>query len=75
MPFIQEIYRDPDWQAAGLEIVAVNIGESSSAVEEFMNDNDLTFPVVLDLSTEIAERYNIRAIPTTFFIDKDGINR
>jgi peroxiredoxin len=73
MPFIQEIYRDPDWQAAGLEIVAVNIGESGSAVEEFMSDNDLTFPVVLDLSTEVAERYNIRAIPTTFFIDKDGI--
>jgi peroxiredoxin len=73
MHFIQEIYRDPEWQAAGLEIIAVNIGESGPNVEEFLSDNGLTFPVVLDLSTEVAKRYNIRAIPTTFFIDKDGI--
>ena len=59
MPFIQEIYLDPDWQAAG--------------VEEFLSDNGLTFPVLLDSSTEVANRYNIRAIPTTLFIDKDGI--
>jgi peroxiredoxin len=73
MPFIQEIYLDPDWQAAGVEIIAVNLGESSSEVEEFLSDNGLTFPVLLDSSTEVANRYNIRAIPTTLFIDKDGI--
>ena len=73
MPFIQEIYRDTDWQAEGLEIIAVNLGESKPDVEEYMNDNDLTFPVVLDFSTEVGRKYNIRFVPTTFFIDKDGI--
>jgi hypothetical protein len=31
--------------------------------------------VLLDLEENVAEKYNIRAIPTTYFIDSDGIIR
>ena len=73
MPFIQEIYEDPDWKDTGLVIVAVNMGESRDDVEGFMSDNDLSFEVLLDSAYNIAQAYNIRSIPTTLFIDKDGI--
>jgi len=29
--------------------------------------------VLLDTNKAVAQRYNIRGIPTTFFIDKEGI--
>jgi peroxiredoxin len=73
MPFIQEVYEDPDWQTSGLVILAVNTGDSRAEVVEFMEDNGLTFEVLLDSATNVAIAYNIRAIPTTLFLDEDGI--
>ena len=72
MPLIQEIFESEEWSDKGLVILAVNIGESAATAEEFMVDNNLSFPVLLDTSQEIAREYNIRNIPTTLFIDRDG---
>ena len=75
MPFIQDISEDEEFSSNGLLILAINIGEDSSTAKRFMVDNGLTFNVLLDTDQKIASEYNIRAIPTTFFIDKDGIIR
>ena len=71
MPYIQEIYEE--WSDKGLEVLAINKGESSSTVEEFIQSHTLSFTVLLDTTQDVAQRYNIQYIPTTFFIDKDGI--
>jgi len=71
MPYIQEIYEE--WSGKGLMVLAINRGESSSKVEEFLQSNNLSLPVLLDTNKAVAQRYNIRGIPTTFFIDKEGI--
>ena len=71
MPYIQGIYEG--WVDRGLVVLAVNLGESSSVVEDFMRSNDLSFTVLLDTTRGVAQRYSITGIPTTFFIDKDGI--
>jgi len=73
MPFFQEVYEDTEWQAAGLVILAVNIGESPSVAGGFMEDNGFTFPVLLDMTGKVATMYNVRSIPATFFIDERGI--
>jgi len=73
MPFIQEIYEDKEWSDTGLVILAIDIGENPSVVKEFMENYDLSFTVLLDTNQDVALEYNVRAIPTTFFIDKDGI--
>ena len=75
MPLIQEVFEDKEWSDKGLTILAINIGEDRSTAERFMEDNGLSFPVLLDTSESVAREYNIRYIPTTFFIDKDGIAR
>ena len=71
MPYIQEIYEE--WVDKELVVLAINIGESSSKAEEFMQSYNLSFTVLLDTRQDVAQRYNITGIPTTFFIDKDGI--
>ena len=57
----------------GLVVLAIDIGESQSTVSEFMEENRLSFLVLLDISHDVALEYNVRAIPTTFLIDRDGI--
>ena len=73
MSFIQEIYMEWTGKSPSVAILAINLGESSSRAEKFMRDFNLSFPVLLDTKQEVAAKYNIRGIPTTFFIDKDGI--
>ena len=73
MPFIQEVYEDKEWQEKGLVILAVNAGEEAGTVREFMTDRGLSFTVLLDTDASVAQDYNVRGIPTTFFIDKNGI--
>lgn len=53
-------------------ILAVNIGESRSEVNEFMNSCNLSFTALLDTEGDVARMYNVRGIPATFLIDKDG---
>jgi len=71
MPYIQEIYEE--WTNKGLVVLTINMGESSSKAEEFRQSYNLSFTVLLDTKQDVAQKYNIQYIPTTFFLDKDGI--
>ncbi|MFC2287453.1 MAG: TlpA family protein disulfide reductase [Selenomonas sp.] len=51
---------------------AVNLQEPKDTVDKFLKDNGYTMPVLLDLKGEAADTYKVRAIPTTYVIDRDG---
>ena len=71
MPYIQEVYEG--WSDKGLVVLAINIGEEPSQVEKFLQSQGLSLPVLLDTKGDTIEKYGIQFIPTTFFVDKDGI--
>ena len=71
MPYIQEVY--DEWSERGLVVLAVNLGESPSQVEEFAQYYNYTFTMLLDMTGNAARLYNIRGIPTTYFIDANGV--
>jgi peroxiredoxin len=73
MPYLQEIYEE--WEGKGLKLLAVNLDSNAALARNFLEKEGLTLPVLLDNLQNVAERYNINGIPTTFFIDKDGIIR
>ncbi len=73
MPYIQEIYEGWTGKPPSVSILAINIGESAATVEGFMERLGLSFPVLLDASQDVTLKYNVRAYPTSFFIDKNGI--
>ncbi len=70
MPYLQQVYEE--WSDRGLVLLAINMGGTSSQVEEFLQSHDLSLPVLLDTKRDVAARYSIRYVPTTFFIDKEG---
>jgi thiol-disulfide isomerase/thioredoxin len=73
MPLLQGIYEETKWQQEGLVILAVNLQESANVVQYYLAAKGYSFTVLLDVSGAVGNKYNIRGIPTTFFIDKDGI--
>jgi len=71
MPYLQAIYEK--WPRDKLEILAVSVGERAVFVQIFVDRQGLTFPVLLDSDEAIGKIYQISTIPTTFFINDDGI--
>lgn len=59
----------------GLVIVAVNLQESRHSAAKFASDFEATFPIVLDTEGSVAWQYRILGLPTTWFIDGEGIVR
>lgn len=55
-------------------ILAVDSKESGETVRAFAETMALTFPILLDESGEVSDRlYQVRGIPTSFFVDADGV--
>ncbi len=70
LPTIYQFYQSH--QADGFVVLAVNAQENRGTVSEFINRNGYTFPVLLDPDSVAADEYGIRALPTSFFLDKNG---
>ena len=70
MPDMQKLHEE---YGEELVILAVNIGEGKSTAANFMMQNDLNFPVLLDTDKSTAQDYLVRGIPSSYFLDEDGI--
>jgi peroxiredoxin len=71
MPYLQAIYEK--WPRDGLEILAISVGEKAAFVQSFVERQGLTFPALLDSDEAVNNIYQISRIPTTFFVNADGI--
>ncbi len=56
----------------GFEIIAVNLDTSRKDAEEFLKKMPAQFEVAFDKSGKTAEAYNLKAMPSSFLIDKNG---
>jgi thiol-disulfide isomerase/thioredoxin len=57
----------------GFEIVAVNLGESKEVAGRFAEQFKLPFPILLDSNAGVARQYQTYSIPTSYFLDRDGV--
>ena len=74
MPAFERVYRE---YSRGLVILAVNAFQQDilEDVRLFVNNNALTFPILLDERSEVLSTYQISAFPSTFFVDHEGVIR
>jgi peroxiredoxin len=70
MPFIQQV--DEQWPDEDVVILTINVGDSAEDVAEFMQDNEISLPVILDRETKLATNYMVSVFPLSFFIDAEG---
>jgi thiol-disulfide isomerase/thioredoxin len=73
MPRVQKLWQE--YKPSGVEIYSVDTDDPSpdreSQVSEFLMQNGLTFPVVLDDGTA-EQAYSIASLPTMLLLDKQG---
>ncbi len=73
MPQFVEAY--DRYRDQGLVIVGVNLQEGKSIVRPFAEDFGIEFPIAIDRDGEVGDRYRLLGLPTTFFIDREGVIR
>jgi len=70
MPSMEKLhqkFKDKDFAMVG-----INLQESASTVLQFFKKYNLTFTTLLDTTGDVGAGFGIRAIPTTFILDKSG---
>ena len=73
MPAIEKVYRS--YKELGLVVIGLNLTsqDSEQAVSAFIQELDLTFPIALDRDGSVGDRYRPPGLPTTYFIDEQGV--
>ena len=70
MPDMQKVYDEEDVTILAVNMTGTESGED--VVVEFVDDFELTFPILMDETSDIMNTYEIQAYPTTYMIDSDG---
>jgi cytochrome c biogenesis protein CcmG, thiol:disulfide interchange protein DsbE len=75
MPAMQKVHEQ--YGPQGFTILAVNttFQDDRTSAENFVASLGLTFPILFDLDGSVSQRYQVRSMPTSFFIDHSGIIR
>ena len=63
-----ELYKDK-----GFEIISISIDKDSKAWEKALQEENLTWPNFRDIKENISALYKVKAVPTMYLIDKNGI--
>jgi cytochrome c biogenesis protein CcmG/thiol:disulfide interchange protein DsbE len=73
MPAIQKMY--DEYKDQGFVVLAVNSTIQDSAIEipAFTTEYDLNFPILLDELGDVTRMYQVRSLPSSYFINRLGI--
>ncbi len=74
MPALQDTYET--YRDQGVVVLAVNLTQVDEldAIEPYRQELGLTFPILLDSASEVSNGlYRVLGIPTSVFVDRDGV--
>jgi peroxiredoxin len=70
MPYINNQYNH--FKDKGVQVIAVNIGESDLAVTKYVERKKMEFPNVIDKDSQVQNAYGVNPLPVTFLINPEG---
>lgn len=71
IPDIQAIYDER--QGDGFVVLGVNVEETREQVEPFVNEFNISYPVLLDESGRLLKMYRAMGLPMSVIVDQEGV--
>ena len=73
MQSIEKVFQE--YKDQGFTVLAINMTyqDDPLAVTPFVDKQELTFPILLDETGELGQAYQLRSLPSSYFIRRDGI--
>lgn len=72
MPAMQRIHEKYGDEFIILAVNATN-QDNPNAAAAFVSEHGLTFPILLDHDGSVSTQYQLRSLPTSFFVNQEGI--
>ncbi len=73
MPEIEAVYQE--YKNQDVMVIGIDLLEAENEVRQFVQQGGYGWTFVIDTTGEVANNYGVTAIPTSFFLDKEGIIR
>lgn len=54
-------------------LIGINLQETPKEIQKFVDEYGITYPIVIDKEAETVFKYGVRIVPTTIFINKEGL--
>ncbi|MDQ3618586.1 MAG: TlpA family protein disulfide reductase [Actinomycetota bacterium] len=68
-PLLERMYQR--YKDQGVRFIGVNIRDQEPNAQRFVEEFEVTFPVVRDEDQELAQGLDVYGLPQTFFVDRD----
>lgn len=72
MPYFENVNKLYDGDVA---VLGLNQAESAELIAEYARDHGLTYPLLVDSDMKVNNLYGVLNLPTTIFIDRNGVVR
>ncbi len=69
-PVLVEAHRQ--WSQQGIQFVGIDVKEERGAVEPYVAEHGIAYPILLDADGAIASAYAVPGYPTTYFLDANN---
>ena len=70
MPLLDQMHKR--YSALGFTLVGVNVDANSKDAEDWLSKTPVSFPVLFDRESKVSAMYDVKAMPSTVFIDRKG---
>ena len=74
VPYLQRFYAAHTAQNS-FALLGINQADPKDDIRAFGANNHVTYPLLFDTGDTVNQKFNVTAIPLTFFIDSNGIIR
>lgn len=71
MPFLETVWEKN--KDKGLVLVGINIMDDKEEAENILKKFEISYLNLYGADSDVREKYNLFALPVTYFIDRDGI--
>jgi peroxiredoxin len=70
MPLLDQLY--DRYKDMGFTLLGINLDEEPGAADKVLKEIPVKFPILYDAKNQVSQDYQVKAMPSTFMIDRDG---
>ena len=70
MPILDELYKH--YRSLDFTILGVNVEQDSESAKSLLKDVSVSFPVLFDNDNKVSKMYDVKGMPSTVLVDRDG---
>lgn len=72
---IPELQKFADRYRGRVTLLGINLREPPDTIELFRSQYGVRYPILLDRQGRVADRYRLKAVPESWFVDPSGVAR